>query len=47
VAVGSSDPCNDRRTMKELFRDPALYDQAVTHRTWAVEQGGDDNERLE
>ena len=33
--------------MKELFRDPALFDQAVTHRTWAVEHGGEDNERLE
>ena len=33
--------------MRELFRDPALFDQAVTHRTWAVERGGEDNERLE
>jgi ribonuclease III len=34
--------------MRSLFRDPALFDQAVTHRSWAVEHGvGDDNERLE
>jgi ribonuclease-3 len=33
--------------MRELFRDASLFDQAVTHRTWAVEQGSEDNERLE
>jgi ribonuclease-3 len=33
--------------MRELFKNQALFDQAVTHRTWAVERGGEDNERLE
>lgn len=30
-----------------VFRDPALRLQALTHRSWAVENGGADNQRLE
>lgn len=33
--------------MRAQFRDPELYDEAITHRSWANERGGGDYERLE
>ena len=36
-----------RRDVKARFINPDLYDQALTHRSWCHEHGGQDYERLE
>lgn len=33
--------------LDHVFRDPALLQTALTHRSWAQERGGPDNQRLE